>query len=156
MVEADLCALALDGVADGPQDELAFAVPLHQVVLHALLEYAEGELFAVFAAQDDDGNSWVRLFDGAYAGFAAGVWQVQVQQHHVELVIVQGLEGIVQPGDVNQVGWRSLRARQTRAQKARVGVVVLYQQKFHRVQWLFPMGASDVHAPSASRLRHRT
>ena len=67
VVEVQVGLLALDGVADRAQDRATLALPLHQVVLGALVQDADGELLVVLAAQHDDRDLVVDRLDGVEA-----------------------------------------------------------------------------------------
>ena len=65
VVELDLRALALDGVADGAQNDAPVALPLDEIVLHAAVENFDGVVLVTVAAQHHDRHRACRLAESS-------------------------------------------------------------------------------------------
>ena len=74
---------ALDGVADRPPQELAVGAALDQVVLRAGVHGLERQRIVGVPAEHDDGHLRRRLEHGEQRLQAAGIGQLEVQQHAV-------------------------------------------------------------------------
>jgi hypothetical protein len=131
VIDLVLRPLALDGIADGAQDDATVAFPLDEVVLGALVQNVDGEVFVVLAAEHDDRHELVSLVNLLDTVGAAAVGKVEIEQHDVEPLVFEhrhrfGDQAFV--GNVYRVGISPER----HPQKFRVVGIVLDQQYFSR------------------------
>ncbi len=83
---------ALGSVADGPDQQLAVDVSLHQIVLSAGANGPHGQSFIIVTGEHDDRNLG-RLGVGAHQGVEpVGVGEREIQQHDVERVAAQAVQ----------------------------------------------------------------
>jgi hypothetical protein len=129
-VDSDLGPLALDGVPNRAHHRAAVALPLHEIVLDALVQDLDRVVLVALAAEHDDRHERIRFLDLGNAIGAAAVGKIQVEQHDVELVVVEGRHGVGELGDACYVCLAVL-LREGQTQEVGVVRVVLYQQYLH-------------------------
>ena len=132
VVQPQLGALALDGVADGAQDRAALAFPLHQVVLHALVEDADRELLVVLAARarrSACGRPAPGWHPRTRGPLASG--RCRSSSTHVEGLAGHALGGVLEGTHVDQLDLAGLVPSQRCPEKGGIVEVVFNQQQLH-------------------------
>ena len=120
--------LALDGVTNGPRNLPPVGLPLDQVVLHTLLDRRQANALVVGAGQHHDRQPGRRVV-GAPIRFRSGaVGQRQVQQEHVEGLLDQARQGVLQPLHPGEFKAARAGLGQGLPQEVGVGRAVLHQQ----------------------------
>src|SRR6185503_8341312 len=88
-------ALALDGVAHRPGDDSRInGVPLHQIILRALMHRVHGERFIVLAAQDDNGRSRHGCGYAVESLKSTAIGQSEVKQDEVNPARTEALDSL--------------------------------------------------------------
>lgn len=147
----DLPLVALDRVADRASQAGAVDQPLEEVVLGALLERAQRQIFIVQPREHDDrhrGRSLVRPDNGLQA---ARVGQREIEEDDVGLLRAERLERLRQVIYLCHLGAHPPILRQQLAQEARITWVVLDEEDADRHLFqspvfhspLFQSGAHD-------------
>jgi hypothetical protein len=73
----------LNGIDDGPRDQLAVHPAFDQIILRPGMDGFQGPAFVVHAAEDNDGHI-VRLgFEARKVSMPGGFGQRQIQHHHI-------------------------------------------------------------------------
>ena len=85
--ELELGALALDGVADGPPQQVAVGVALDQVVLGALLDGLERDVLVLLAAEHHDRYLWRAGAHGLQTLQARGVGEREIEQDAAQIFV---------------------------------------------------------------------
>jgi len=129
LAELQRRALAFHGIADGAQERAALVLPLDEIVLHPLVEDVHGQRLVRLAGERHHGNAAVRGLDGVHALHAAGIAQLQAEQHGIEAARGQRPACIVQGPCMHQ--FHIVGPVQQGAEEAGVLRIVFDQQQFH-------------------------
>ena len=87
--ELRLDAFAFDGVADGAGQQPAVHLALDEIILRAVPDGVDGELFVGQSGQDDDGHVGRLGENGLERPESPAVGEIEVQQDQVDVVTLQ-------------------------------------------------------------------
>ena len=127
-LQGQLGLLAFGGVAYGAQEQMGVGFILIKKILGPLADRGEGQGFISLAGQDHEGHVG-GLIVGLDEGIQApAVRETQIQQDQVDLVLVQPLQPISQPGHPLDGKILDLGFGQHLPDQAGVSRIVLHQQ----------------------------
>jgi hypothetical protein len=120
--------LALEGVAQGADEEAIIDAALYQIILGTALHGLDGEAFVIHAGEDDDGDVRRAILDAEEGLEALAIGECEIEQDGVDAGELEQIEAGAEGGDVGYLEDGVVALHEEALKQLGVLLVILDQQ----------------------------